>query len=46
MDLGLGPLIDLASFISPKVADVAKKKIIEVMEGDVKNIINSTIDPL
>ena len=36
---GLGPLGDLASLISPKVADVVKKKIIEVMEGDVKNII-------
>ena len=36
---GLGALGDLASLISPKVADVVKKKIIEVMEGDVKNII-------
>ena len=36
---GLGPLGNLASLISPKVADVVNKKIIEVMEGDVKNII-------
>ena len=36
---GLGPLGDLANLISPKVADVVKSKIVEVMEGDVKNII-------
>ena len=36
---GLGPLGDLASLIAPQVAEVVKKKICEVMEGDVKNII-------
>ena len=36
---GLGVLGDLASLIAPQVAEVVKKKISEVMSGDVKNLI-------
>ena len=37
---GLGPLADLASVIAPQVGEVVKRKISEVMDGDVKITVN------
>ena len=42
--VGLGPLGDLVDIISTQVADVVKNKIVEVMEGDVKNMIVKEIE--
>ena len=41
---GLGPLTDLASLISPKVAEVVKQKITEAMDGDVKNFLVTELE--